>query len=36
MLTLLNVIGILIVALGGSALGFLVTAIIDDLITKKA
>lgn len=36
MLTLLNAIGIIIVALGSSALGYFVTAIIDDLRTKKA
>jgi len=36
MLTLMNVLGIIIVALSGAALGFLVTAIIDDLRTKKA
>jgi hypothetical protein len=36
MLTLLNAIGILIVALSSSALGYFVTAIIDDLMTKKA
>jgi hypothetical protein len=36
MLTLLNVIGIIIVAISSCALGFLLTAIIDDLITKKS
>jgi len=35
MLTLLNAIGIAIVALSSSALGYLVTAIIYDLKTKK-
>jgi len=35
MLTLLNAIGIIIVALGSSVLGYLVVAIIDDLRSKK-
>jgi len=35
MLTLLNAMGILIVAIGGAALGFLLAAMIDDLMTKK-
>lgn len=36
MLTLLNAIGVIIVALSSSALGYFVTAIIDDQMTKKA
>jgi len=36
MITLLNALGIIIVALSGSALGYFVTAIIDDLKTKNA
>jgi len=36
MITLWNAIGIIIVALGGTALGYLLTAIIDDFRTKKA
>jgi hypothetical protein len=36
MLTLFNVIGIIIVAISSGALGFLLTAIADDLRTKKA
>jgi len=35
MLTFLNAIGIIIVALSSSALGYFVTAIIDDLRTNK-
>jgi len=35
MLTLINAIGIIIVALSSSALGYFVTAIIDDRKTKK-
>jgi hypothetical protein len=35
MLTLLNVLGIIIVAISSGALGFLLTAIVDDLTTKK-
>lgn len=34
MLTLLNAIGIIIIALSSSALGYFITAIIDDLKTK--
>jgi len=36
MLTFLNAIGIIIVAFSSSALGYFVTAIIDDVRTKKA
>jgi hypothetical protein len=36
MLTLFNVIGIIIVAISSCALGFLLTAIVDDLMRKKA
>jgi len=36
MLTLLNVIGIIVVALSSSALGYFVTALIDDHRTNKA
>jgi len=36
MITLLNAIGIIIVALGSSALGYLAAAIIDDVKTNKA
>jgi len=35
MLALLNVIGFIIVAVCGSALGYVITALIDDLKTKK-
>jgi len=35
MLTFLNAIGIIIVALSSSALGYFVTAIIDDLKSNK-
>jgi hypothetical protein len=36
MLALFNVIGIIIVAISRGALAFLLTAIVDDLRTKKA
>jgi len=36
MITLLNAVGIIIVALGSSALGYFVAAMIDDLRAKKA
>jgi len=35
MLTFLNALGIIIVALGSSALGYFVVAIIDDVKTNK-
>jgi len=35
MITLFNAIGIIIVALSSSALGYFVSAIIDDLTSKK-
>jgi len=36
MLTLFNVVGIMIVAISSGAIGFLLTAIIDDLRTGKS
>jgi hypothetical protein len=36
MLTIFNVLGIIIVAISSGVLGFLLTAIIDDLRTRKS
>ena len=35
MITLINAVGLIIVALASAALGYFATAIIDDAVTKK-